>query len=144
MLENDLTSSCVAVLYSTKAASFRANSPLTCSIMSLESPWTRSFRTPSFRAEMSPRRRASYSVTLFEQGNFCLKDREMLIPYGSYRTIPTSPPWCVDDPSKARRHSFVSREQTSSQGNSSCSGKHFPEGIMRLDRIELDFATSWV
>lgn len=128
MLEKDLRSFCIAVRYSTRAASLRANYPLTCSVMSLESPWTRNLLTPNLRAEISPRRRVSYSTTLFKQGNSNLKDKEILTPSGSYRTAPTPPPWCVDDPSKARRHFFVSREQTSSQGSSSCKGSHFPEG----------------
>jgi hypothetical protein len=50
--------------YVAKCGSLQQHSPLTCLIMSWESPFTSSYRTPRDRVVFSPKIRASYSAML--------------------------------------------------------------------------------
>lgn len=74
--------------------------------------------------------RTSFSVTLFEQGNSSLKDKEKAVLSWSCSTtyvppsspIPPPPPglWWMAEPSKTKYHTLAFTMLISSQGKSSC------------------------
>lgn len=71
----------------------------------LQSPCTRSPRTPISNAEMSFVIRASYSALLLVLKNINLKATEMLVPSRPYYITLVPPPRWVNRPSRVRCHS---------------------------------------
>jgi hypothetical protein len=80
--------------------SLQQHSPLTCLMMSWESPFTCSCQTPRDRGVFSPKIRASYSIMLLVTLNSRCTIYLNCFPTGVRSRAPTPPPCLHEEPSK--------------------------------------------
>jgi hypothetical protein len=88
--------------YIANCGSLQQHSPLTCFMMSWESPFTSNYRTPRDKAVLSLKMRASYSAMLLVALNSRCTMYLNCSPSGVRSRAPAPPPYLCMEPSKKR------------------------------------------